>query len=169
MIKGYSTLQIQKALNIPRERFRSWDKEGYVRPTIAAQGQGTKAIYTLDRVYCVALFQSLLNRGFSRKISSDLVEGFWLVSFDTRKNPVPPETDVHFIAYGFYTDDEDEIPTTNITRFIGASTGEWLKKRYLAALNHLVDSALRENKPWKHIHVVNVRNIMEEVRSALGV
>jgi MerR HTH family regulatory protein len=169
MIKGYSTIEIQKALNIPRERFRSWDKEGYVRPTIAAQGQGTKAVYTLDRVYCVALFLSLLNRGFSRKVSSDLVEGFWLLSFDTRRNPVPPETDVHFIVFGFYTDDEDETPTVHYIAFIGESTKDELKKRYLAQLNQLVDRGLSDDKQLKHIHIVNVRSIIEEVNSALGI
>jgi len=66
----FSTLDIVKALDIPRERLRDWMNKGFVKPTTPAEGQGTKAIFTRGDVYCVALFQRLLEVGFKREDAS---------------------------------------------------------------------------------------------------
>jgi hypothetical protein len=62
----FSTLDICVALEIPRERLRGWMKEGYIEPTEPAQGQGTKAVFTRQDVYKIALFRLLIERGFKR-------------------------------------------------------------------------------------------------------
>ena len=56
MIDTFSTLDIVKALRIPRERLRDWMNNGFVVPTILSQGQGTKAVFTRGDIYLVALF-----------------------------------------------------------------------------------------------------------------
>ena len=65
-----STLDIVKILEIPRERLRSWMKEGFVQPTVPAEGQGTKAVFSRHDVYAVALFRDLLGAGFRREIAA---------------------------------------------------------------------------------------------------
>jgi hypothetical protein len=50
MRDGFSTLDIVKTLEIPRERLRSWMKEGFILPTAPAKGQGTKG-YSAGMVF----------------------------------------------------------------------------------------------------------------------
>ena len=64
----YSTLDIVKYLDIPRERFRDWMSREYIEPCQKAQGQGTKALFNCLDVYSIRLFQSLIE---DRKLSRD--------------------------------------------------------------------------------------------------
>jgi hypothetical protein len=66
----FSTLDIIKLLDIPRERLRSWMKEGFVQPTVPARGQGTRAIFSLHDLYGVSLFNDLLGAGFRREAAA---------------------------------------------------------------------------------------------------
>jgi DNA-binding transcriptional MerR regulator len=72
----FSTLDIVKALDIPRERLREWLVRGYVRPSVSAEGQGTRAIFTRTDVYTVALFRRLLEIGFRREEAGKFVRKF---------------------------------------------------------------------------------------------
>lgn len=73
MRNEYSTLDIVKALEIPRERLRDWMNKGFIKPTIPAEGQGTRAVFTRSDVYAVALFQNLIEVGFKRSQASDFI------------------------------------------------------------------------------------------------
>jgi hypothetical protein len=46
---------------------------GFIVPATKSKGQGTKAIFTRNDVYMVALFVDLLNKGFKRYKASDLI------------------------------------------------------------------------------------------------
>jgi len=70
----FSTLDIVKALEIPRERLREWMNRGFIKPSEPARGQGTKAVFTRIDVYGVALFRHLLTKGFKREIASEYVQ-----------------------------------------------------------------------------------------------
>jgi hypothetical protein len=76
MENEFSTLDIVKALKIPRERLRDWMNRSFIDPSVPADGQGTKAIFSLQDVYGVALFQALINSGFNRETSSRFVKFF---------------------------------------------------------------------------------------------
>jgi len=76
MRNEFSTLDIVKVLEIPRERLRSWMKEGFVQPTVPAEGQGTKAIFSRHDVYAVSLFNDLLGAGFRREIAASHMREF---------------------------------------------------------------------------------------------
>jgi len=71
MRDDFSTLDICKALNIPRERLRSWMKEGFIEPNEPSEGQGKRAIFTRQGVYKIAIFKSYIERGFDRKTAAD--------------------------------------------------------------------------------------------------
>lgn len=74
----YRTLGICKALGIERERFRDWVKArpGFIKPTLPAMGQGTKAGFTLGDVYAIALFKRMTETGFKRELAADIVSHF---------------------------------------------------------------------------------------------
>ncbi len=72
----FSTLDIVKALEIPRERLRSWMKEGFVRAAVPARGQGTKALFRRSDIYSIALFGDLLGAGFRREIAASHMQEF---------------------------------------------------------------------------------------------
>ncbi len=74
MRNEYSTLDIVKALGIPRERLRSWMNEGFIKPSKPAEGKGTKAIFTRADVYSVELFSNLLPLGFKREVAASLID-----------------------------------------------------------------------------------------------
>ena len=72
----FSTLDIVKVLEIPRERLRSWMKEGFVQPTVPAQGQGTKAVFSRYDIYSISLFDNLLDAGFRREVAASHMREF---------------------------------------------------------------------------------------------
>ena len=74
MRSEFSTLDICKALGIQRERLRDWMTQGHIKPTHPATGQGTKAIFTRQAVYCVALFIKMINGGFNRNTAKMYIE-----------------------------------------------------------------------------------------------
>jgi len=70
----FSTLDIVKTLGIPRERLRDWINKGFVRPTVPAEGQGTKAMFTRGDVYGVKLFHILIQSGLRRENAAFIVD-----------------------------------------------------------------------------------------------
>ena len=70
----YSTLDIVKALNIPRERLRDWMTRGFIKPSLPSTGKGTIAIFTKADVFGVALFGKLLEKGFKREMAAEYIE-----------------------------------------------------------------------------------------------
>ena len=73
MRNEYSTLEIVKALGLTRERLQDWMNRGFVKPSIEAKGQGTKAIFTHQDVYKIDLFRLLLEKGFKRNQAAKLI------------------------------------------------------------------------------------------------
>jgi len=77
MIKDtFSTFEVLKALNLKRGRLREWMDRGFIKPSHPSSGQGKKALFTRIDVYCVALLDSLISKGFKRENAGKLVKGF---------------------------------------------------------------------------------------------
>lgn len=70
----FSTLDIVKALGIPRERLRDWMNQGFIKPKKPAEGQGTRAIFIRNDVYAVELFRRLVKFGLRRESASLLLD-----------------------------------------------------------------------------------------------
>ena len=67
----FSTLDIVKALGIPRERLREWIDRGFIKPSIQeAEGQGTKSLFSLADLYRIEAFKWLVNMGLSRVVAA---------------------------------------------------------------------------------------------------
>ena len=75
--KSYSTLDIVKKLDIPRERLREWIDRGFIVPSIErSSGQGTKNLFSRKDVYLIALFEKFLVSGISRKMAARLIQDY---------------------------------------------------------------------------------------------
>ncbi len=75
MEKQYSTLDIVRILDIPRERLREWLNRGFIRPSIQeAKGPGTKALFSHEDLHRILLFKQLLENGLSRELASSAVD-----------------------------------------------------------------------------------------------
>ncbi|MCB2141197.1 hypothetical protein KQH27_00650 [bacterium] len=60
---SFSTFDLCKQINIPRERLREWINRGYVRPSIQrAQGVGTKSLFSRIDAFSVILFKYLIEK-----------------------------------------------------------------------------------------------------------
>lgn len=75
----FTTFDIIKRLQIPRERLREWMKRGFIEPTTSASGVGTKAVFTLQDVYKILLFKHLIEIGFMREVAADFIRNLDLV------------------------------------------------------------------------------------------
>ncbi len=97
MKESFSTLDITRLLKIPRERLRGWMKEDYIKPSVQANGRGSRAGFTKRDVFAVAIFESLLNRGLKRVVASMLInrllredkqlaQNFFVIRYDEKGN-----------------------------------------------------------------------------------
>lgn len=70
-MSGYSTFDVQKALDIERECLRQWLNKGSVWASIEqASGVGTKNLFSRSDVYQIALLQRLISMGITRNEAS---------------------------------------------------------------------------------------------------
>jgi hypothetical protein len=66
--RTFTTFQVSKALGLNTEQFLQWMKRGYIVPTIAAQGQGSKSLFSVSQVYIVEIFRRLNELGVEQKV-----------------------------------------------------------------------------------------------------
>jgi hypothetical protein len=151
----YSTLDIVKALNIPRERLRDWMTRGFIKPSLPSTGKGTIAIFTKEDIYGIAIFGKLLEKGFKREVASeytDIVVGRRL-------------RDLNYILFKSLIRDGKRV--VDIEEHIGKSS---LKVEIDKNGNAKVISDHFENpipEEWEDIHILNVGNLFKEVDAAL--
>lgn len=72
MKNEFTSFDIARALDIPMERLRQWMKHGFITPSIPASGQGTKAVFTLDDLCIVEIFNRLIACGLNRHAASKI-------------------------------------------------------------------------------------------------
>lgn len=155
----YSTIDISKALKIPRERLRDWMVRGFIKPSLPSTSKGTIAIFIRSDVVCVALFMKLIAKGFKREAAAEYVD--FLIENPNLIN------NISFIVLKsvFRNNELVVVPLFSFGR---------------GPLNLHIDedgnvktsfsSGLKENRwdEWDDIHIVNVVNIRKEVNAALA-
>ena len=67
MRESLTSFEVSKGLNIPYGRLREWIIREYIKPSVQAKGQGSKAHFSRLDTYLIKLFESLLNCGISRE------------------------------------------------------------------------------------------------------
>ena len=153
----YSTIDISKALNIPRERLRDWMVRGFIKPSLPSTSKGTIAIFIRTDVICVALFMKLITKGFKREVAAEYVDllidkpgltysiNFIMLKSVVRNSDIEVES---FISYGpgplNLNIDKDRNVNTSFT------------------------DQIIEADEWDDIQIINVVNIHKEVDAALA-
>jgi len=154
----YSTIDISKALNIPRERLRDWMVRGFIKPSLPSTSKGTIAIFIRTDVVCVALFMKLITKGFKRDAAAEYVDlliespvlinsiNFIILKSMVRNNDLEV---VPFFSHGPVS------LNLNIDkdRNVNLNTG----------FTHRIEA-----DEWDDIQIINVVNIQKEVDAALA-
>jgi hypothetical protein len=164
----YSTLNIVKALGIPRERLRDWMNRGYIAPSIPAKGQGTKAVFSRLDVYSIALFRHLVeDMHFSREEASKFAKGWLRYISNLRKKVegVEPERALaRFISneliFTFATKNGERKLLYTPYSFLGKDRDRFKN------LMTKVEQTFKD-KTWDDIVMINFRKIMDNVDSLL--
>ena len=162
----FSTLQIEKGLEIPRERLREWIIRGFIKPSHPSPGQGIKTEFSRLDVYKVALFRNLIDLGISRKVAGLYIEKF-----------LPAEDEESGILYivfrfkggtiGAYTVKEDQEGPWALALDSG-QIGQYDKAGKRPFIPGPSLDGGRGISSWEHIHVVDFKNIRLEVDRQLA-
>ena len=75
---GYSTIDIERSLEISRERLREWTAKGFIKPSIPSPGQGMRAEFSREDLLKVCLFDELLRIGFKRDMAGQIISKYTL-------------------------------------------------------------------------------------------
>jgi len=170
----FSTLDIVKALSVHRERLRDWMNNGFVVPTIRSEGQGTKAVFTREDIYLVALFVDFLKKGFKRDRASDLIRK---ASEILKKNG---SKNLAYIIIYFLNNQNNAIlaepiydPVTRWDKIdlrwagrIPSEVIEESKENAQGLKNLRTEEAIQKlpsTQEWENIHLVNFKNLKKKV------
>ena len=167
MKREFSTLDIVKRLGIPRERLREWMNRNFIIPTKPSKKQGSKAIFTREDVYGIALFKDLIERGVKRETASHYVNELIKYSAVKLKD---------FILFRYQTQyGKQEILSMN---FIHLQSGSWqidletgshvplFGESNVFPLNPC-DTPLDPNKDWDEIIIINFERLKRKADYAL--
>jgi len=75
----YSTIDLSKAFDIPRERLRDWMVKDFIKPSLPSTSKGTIAIFTKNDACRVYLFDVLVDAGLTRKAAGKVAKGMNLI------------------------------------------------------------------------------------------
>jgi DNA-binding transcriptional MerR regulator len=171
----FSTIDIERGLKISRERLREWTSKGFVKPSIPSPGQGKRAEFSRDDLLRVCLFDELLRIGFQRKVAGEIVQRespfLWESSLGSGATP-------DFLMIKIFGDEFTVLPVfkdlgINIDWADGGKLKLRMGKKSFPIprlkgdlgelLNRLHDDL---EKPWDHLHIVNLSSIKARVRAA---
>ena len=153
----YSTLDIVKTLDIPRERLRDWMTRGFIKPSLPSTGKGTIAIFTKGDVFGVALFGKLLEKGFKREMAAEYIEmvvGQKLYGSLT------------FILFKSVIRDDKRVIDVEYQIGKGPLNVEIDEKGNAKIISGPFENRVTEE--WDDIHILNVGNLLKEVDAALA-
>ena len=181
MKNEFSTLDIVKALKIPRERLRDWMNRSFIKPSVPAEGQGTKAIFTLQDGYGVKLFQALIENGFSREAASSFVKKFmdpetYLKAKIGNKDLVTLPTDYLILNISADTNKVDRMTPlnagleedSNYAPIIDLKSGiTWVSAEFRDLVERKRTGRTEMKSEWIFLHVINFKAIREKVDEAL--
>jgi hypothetical protein len=152
----YSTLDIVKALDIPRERLRDWMTRGFIKPSLPSTGKGTIAIFTKADIFGVALFGKLLEKGFKREMAAEYIE--MVVGQKLYGS-------LNFILFKSVIRDDKRVIDVEYQIGKGPLKVEIDKKGNAKVISGSFENPITEE--WEDIHILNVGNLFKEVDAAL--
>lgn len=175
MRKEFSTLDIVKALGITRERLRDWINQSFITAKIAAEGHGTKAIFTVNDVYGIAFFRFLVESGFNRSAAAK-----WTKEFTKELYESPGYRDKAIIKFivtkdnlesrlGFYGNDVVKVMNKKMVMDgIFDREGNKINLEELFPFHPELVYPEDLHEKWQMVWFVNLRQIFNEVDEALA-
>ena len=173
----FSTFDIVKGLDIQRGRLREWMNYEFISPSVKADGQGTRAVFNLFDVQCVALFRNLIEYGFNREAAAGFLKDF---TKQIKKEKNNPETVYIF----FRSKIKDGKAVSDVMRLgpgawkfdIEAGNIDWGLSNTKFKLSgdevripaDNLDGPLHKHKSWRNVLMINYKEICEEVNRAMG-
>jgi hypothetical protein len=181
----FTTFDIIKALGIPRERLQDWINRDFIKPTIPAEGRGTKAIFTRSDVYKIMLFQKLIGMGFNRINASTI--SWYSPSFIPKKHT---STGYLRMVIKYFVEEGEpavEVERPFVDEGIGLSlkTGQFVSigvdgsdpepmfvdldgQRDLEQERIWKEESKRIAEEWESVIVINLDRIVQKVDMALS-
>jgi hypothetical protein len=160
MKSSFTTSDITRGLEIPKERFREWVIRDYIKPSVPSPGQGQAAWFTIDEVYRVQLFRTMIEGGYSREAAAGFLsctrerKDPWLhhcqfIFYRRTKEQVITMVSIHDDEAVMSKDEKNQLVLDLTSGFPGQPLGE------------TVDVWSPED--WSDIYIVNVRAIRDFV------
>jgi len=153
----YSTIDISKALKIPRERLRDWMVRDFIKPSLPSTSKGTIAIFIRTDVVCVALFMKLIAKGFKREAAAEYVE--FLIDYPDLINSIS------FIVLKSVVRNNE----LSVDPFFSYGHGPLklhIDKDKTVTASFSTDPI--EADEWDDINIINIKNVHKEVDAALA-
>lgn len=157
----FSTLDIVKALGIERECLREWMNRSFIKPTISAQSQGKKAVFTRLDVYRVELFRQLVAEGLDRNRSC-IFANF----YKTRMKTDAGDLNYLVIRFGPITMDGVEMEPTH-SAFFAVRGDKILLEEGCVDGKEKEPSRMKCDDKWSIMHLVNLKALRNKVDFAL--
>lgn len=157
MKEEYSTLDIVKALKIPRGRLREWIDQNFIIPSVSAEGQGTRAVFTRIDVYGVALFRQLLKLGFSRSMASRITRDF------VSREKAQTRGKARYLV--FKIGEKNGEPAIIDSRILSRNCNINIETLEDLGPEAIGPEALIE---WSSVIIINFQHLQEEADAALG-
>jgi hypothetical protein len=179
----FSTFDITTALNIPRGRLREWMNFGFVKPSVSAEGAGTKAIFTFNDVCAVALFRNLIDFGFSRDAAGKFLEAFKKrLEIEKDRTKYPETVYVIFRAPGRGRQELDDVQRVGPGAWKFDIESGYIDWRLSNPKLKLTGKEVRipplkdgevepppyKDKNWRNIHIVNFGTLRKEVDAVMS-
>lgn len=176
----FSTFDIVKGLDIQRGRLREWMNYEFISPSVKADGQGTRAVFNLFDVQCVALFRNLIEYGFNREAAARFLKDFTKEIKKEKNNQNYPETVYIYIR----SKNKDGKSVPDVKRLgpgawkFDIETGDvdWALSNPKFKLSgdevripaDNLDGPPHKHKSWRNVLMINYKEICEEVNRAMG-
>ncbi len=157
MKEEYSTLDIVKALKIPRGRLREWVDQKFIIPSVSADGQGTRAVFTRVDVYGVALFRQLLKLGFSRTMASHITWDF------VSREKAQTRGKARYLVFKIGEKNSEPVILTSL--ILGRNCNINIET---LEINEPEELSQEPEIEWDSVIIINFQHLQEETDAALG-
>jgi hypothetical protein len=172
----FSTFDITKGLRIPRGRLREWMNFGFITPSVQADGQGTRAVFTRSDVHTVALFRNLIDYGLNRAAAAEFMRDFADRVKKEKSSTKYPET--VYIVFRLSIEKGEEIKDVlrlgpGVWKFdveggiVDLKLSMQESRQHITSTDYTDGDIPEKNTNWRNVHMINYKKICEDVDKAL--
>ncbi len=114
-MEQYSTFDIARILEIPRDRIHDWMRRGFISPSIVtAHGHGSKNLFSRWDVYGIALFHNIVKGGTSREWAKKVFQ-YW--QKNTLKLPIIEAKNMKSFVCAFHPQFRNYLDSSDVLQF----------------------------------------------------